>query len=430
MEDVARTGLRPSSFDLPLEPGMPSGRLRGLWAQSVLWGGAQGWSRVLGFLQSLLLALWLGPADFGRFTVLQAWLRLAHQAVSSGLSSLMARDLARADHPRVRMYLLIQAGWILLLIALTAPASLAGWVPSAIRGELPLVTPLLLLMTWITWHGTRLTAAGRLDQAAIVLVITRTVGLSGMTLAARYGWTALWAGFAGALLLDGIGLRWMAKRFGAPWRWRSKGGRVWAPEVAWEGLEMLGFGIVGALYARADSLILLTLKGPVEAGFYGLAYRFYEAGLLLSNAVFTALLPRLATEANPERTVRRALGGALGMATLAAFGITFLADPLIRLPFGATYQPAIPMLRGLVWAWPPAFLSSLGAALWIARGRSGHLFRVFLLGTILNLTLNGLLIPRWGGMGAALAMLGSSWGMGALFLPAFRDRSAGSPRAD
>ncbi|MDR7574311.1 MAG: polysaccharide biosynthesis C-terminal domain-containing protein, partial [Armatimonadota bacterium] len=209
-----------------------------------------------------------------------------------------------------------------------------------------------------------------------------------------------------------------------------KGGRVWAPEVAWEGLEMLGFGIVGALYARADSLILLTLKGPVEAGFYGLAYRFYEAGLLLSNAVFTALLPRLATEANPERTVRRALGGALGMATLAAFGITFLADPLIRLPFGATYQPAIPMLRGLVWAWPPAFLSSLGAALWIARGRSGHLFRVFLLGTILNLTLNGLLIPRWGGMGAALAMLGSSWGMGALFLPAFRDRSAGSPRAD
>lgn len=396
--------------------------------QSALWGAAQAWSRVLGFLQSLLLAWWLGPEDFGRFTVLQSWLLLTHQSGSSGLSSLMVRDLARDDRPRVRTCLLIQFGWILLVLAGAAVLSFTGHIPAAIRGDLPFLTTLLLPMAWLAWQGTRLTAAGRLERAAGVLFFTRTVGLTVMTLAARYGWTALWLGFTGAILLDGIGLRRMADQFSAPLRWRSTKEPTWAPGALREGLRMLGFGIVGALYARADSLMLLMLRGPVEAGFYGLAYRFYEAGLLLSNALFTAILPRLATEVYPERRARRLLRIVLSLAIFSALGLTLLADPLIRLPFGSTYQPAIPMVRGLAWVWPPAFLSSLGSALWIAQGRSDRLFRAFLVGTSLNLVLNGLWIPLWGGMGAAMAMLGSTWGMSILFLQAFRDPSLPTPR--
>ncbi|MCS6962790.1 oligosaccharide flippase family protein [Thermoflexus sp.] len=412
-----------SSSQLLVRPDEGLHPLRGWWVQSALWGAAQVWSRALGFLQSLLLARWLGPEDFGRFTVLQSWLILTHQSGSSGLSSLMVRDLARADRPRVRLYLLIQIGWVLLILAIAVILSFTDYVPPSIRGDLPFLTALLLPMAWLTWQGTRLTAAGRLERAAGMLFFTRTVGLTVMTLAARYGWTALWLGFAGMIVLDGIGLRWMADRFSAPLSGRSGGEPMRAPGALREGLRMLGFGIVGALYARADSLMLLTWRGPVEAGFYGLAYRFYEAGLLLSNALFTAILPRLAMEAHPERRAHRLLKILLGLAALSALGLTFLADPLIRLPFGSAYQPAIPMLRGLVWAWPPAFLSSLGSAIWIARGRSDRLFRAFLFGTALNLALNALLIPRWGGMGAALAMLGSSWGMGILFLPAFHDAS-------
>ncbi len=302
----------------PADPRLPSIRLSAppsedlssagrVWAQSALWGAAQAWSRVLGFLQSLLLARWLGPEDFGRFTVLQSWLTLAHQSGGSGLSSLMVRDLARADRPRVRVYLLLQTGWILLILAGVVVLSFTDHVPVSIRMELPLLTPLLLPMAWLTWQGARLTAAGRLERAAGMLFFTRTVGLAVMTLAARYAWTALWLGFAGALLLDGIGMRWMADRFGAPLRWRSAEEPAWAPEAFWEGIRMLGFGIVGALYARADSLMLLAWWGPVEAGFYGLAYRFYEAGLLLSNALFIAILPPLATEAHPERRARQML---------------------------------------------------------------------------------------------------------------------------
>jgi O-antigen/teichoic acid export membrane protein len=189
-----------------------------------------------------------------------------------------------------------------------------------------------------------------------------------------------------------------------------------------EGLQMLAFGILGSLYARADSLLLLSLRGSVEAGFYSLAYRFYEAGLLLSNALAVALLPRLAREEAPAHRARRLLGAYLALPLGMAIGMALLAEPLIRLPFGLRYLPAVPMLRWLGLSWIPAFLSSLGATVWISAGRSGRLLIVFAMGAALNLSWNLILIPRWGGVGAAIAMLVSTAAMALAFLPSLRSR--------
>ncbi|SNB51144.1 oligosaccharide flippase family protein [Thermoflexus hugenholtzii] len=391
-----------------------------LAVQSALWGMALGWSRFLGFFQTLLLAHWLGPADFGRFSALQSWLRFGHESGESGLSMLIIRDLSRGDAPRVRTYVILRGLWIAGLWGLAGLAAWGAVAPPAIQQELPALTPLLFLMLIIPLQGARLAAVGRLDRAAAVVFLTRTVGLTGMTLAARWGWTALWLGFAGAMALDSLGL-WMAARRVGPPLWPAAG-RRWMPEALKEGLQMLAFGILGSLYARADSLLLLSLRGSVEAGFYSLAYRFYEAGLLLSNALAVALLPRLAREETPAHRARRLLGAYLALPLSMAIGMALLAEPLIRLPFGPRYLPAVPMLRWLGLSWIPAFLSGLGSTVWISAGRSGRLLVVFALGAAVNLSLNLILIPRWGGVGAAIAMLASTTAMALAFLPTLRPR--------
>jgi O-antigen/teichoic acid export membrane protein len=391
-----------------------------LAVQSALWGMALAWSRFLGFFQTLLLASWLGPADFGRFSALQSWLRFGHESGESGLSMLIIRDLTRGDTLRVSTYMILRGLWIAGLCGLAGLAAWGAVAPPAIRPELPALTPLLFLTVLIPLQGARLAAAGRLDRAAAVVFLTRTVGLTGMTLAARWGWTALWLGFAGAMALDGLGL-WLAARRVGPPLWPAAG-RRWVPEAMGEGLQMLAFGILGSLYARADSLLLLSLRGSVEAGFYSLAYRFYEAGLLLSNALAVALLPRLAREESPAHRARRLLGAYLALPLGMAIGMALLAEPLIRLPFGLRYLPAVPMLRWLGLTWIPAFLSSLGATVWISAGRSGRLLVVFAMGAALNLSWNLILIPRWGGVGAAIAMLVSTAAMALAFLPSLRSR--------
>lgn len=76
------------------------------------------------------------------------------------------------------------------------------------------------------------------------------------------------------------------------------------------------------------------------------------------------------------------------------------------------------MLRLLAWAWIPGFFASLAGTLLIARGaRDG-------IGAAANLALHLLLIPRLGGLGAALTTgLSTALIAGLLLLP-FRPRGA------
>jgi O-antigen/teichoic acid export membrane protein len=117
-----------------------------LAVQSALWGMALAWSRFLGFFQTLLLASWLGPADFGRFSALQSGLRFGHESGESGLSMLIIRDLTRGDTPRVRTYMILRGLWIAGLCGLAGLAAWRAVAPPAIRPELPALTLLLFLM--------------------------------------------------------------------------------------------------------------------------------------------------------------------------------------------------------------------------------------------------------------------------------------------
>ena len=96
----------------------------------------------------------------------------------------------------------------------------------------------------------------------------------------------------------------------------------------------------------------------------------------------------------------------------------FLAAPAVRLIFGKEYQRAGPMLAVLIAS---GLFTSLGVArstfLTTMNWTRTHLFTVAL-GGLANIGLNLYLIPRWGGMGAAVASLAAYWlaAHGACFL--------------
>jgi len=125
-EDIRRMSLRARIETMAMRRAGGYARWRErLAVQSALWGMALAWSRFLGFFQTLLLAGWLGPADFGRFSALQSGLRFGHESGESGLSMLIIRDLTRGDTPRVSTYMILRG---------SGSRACAGW-PGWRRGE-------------------------------------------------------------------------------------------------------------------------------------------------------------------------------------------------------------------------------------------------------------------------------------------------------
>jgi O-antigen/teichoic acid export membrane protein len=80
-----------------------------------------------------------------------------------------------------------------------------------------------------------------------------------------------------------------------------------------------------------------------------------------------------------------------------------LAPAAIAFAFGTEYAPAGPVLQLLIWAIPLAQLREPATAAILAARREHRLLHQNAIGTVLNLTLNFTLIPRYGMFGAAIA---------------------------
>jgi O-antigen/teichoic acid export membrane protein len=129
--------------------------------------------------------------------------------------------------------------------------------------------------------------------------------------------------------------------------------------------------------------------------------------------VVAPLFPPSPRPASRPAIFARRLQRLYGMMAAAAYAIAIptciLAPWLVRLLYGPGYEASAPMLAVLVWS---LLFTNLG----VARGAfltSMNWTRPYLmtvaLGGIVNVALNLVLIPRWGGMGAVIASLVAYW---------------------
>ncbi|UFS71040.1 flippase [Geomonas sp. RF6] len=162
------------------------------------------------------------------------------------------------------------------------------------------------------------------------------------------------------------------------------------------------------MYLRMDKLILGELKGNTELGIYSVAALLAEGLYFIPTAVYTSAFPRIVeSRAAGEAAFQECLQRFYNLMALLGYGIaipvTLVAWWLVPLLFGASYQGAALMLVGLAWG---------GIFINLMMARSQYLtamnwtrlhFITDFLGAAVNILLNFILIPRYGGMGAVAA---------------------------
>jgi lipopolysaccharide exporter len=352
-----------------------------LWSYGGFLGG-----RVLFFLATLVLARLLAPEDFGLVAFTLAILAYVNNVTSHGLGeALVYRSDARDPRVASTAFWVTIASSLVLTAALwvAAPAiasfaedrETATWVLRALSLQLP-ITALG------TTHGSLLRhslafrrlfipeqLAGALKGGIAVLL---AVGGAGV-------WSLVGGQLAGAVA--GSVALWAAIR----WRPRLVVARDHARSLARYGSGIAAAAILGEATRNLDFLVIGVRMGADQLGYYALAFRLPELGVLgLFEVLWRVLFPFYARirEGGADETEGRRLlaSGYVGSVRLGALlalplgcSTAALSEPLVGVLYGERWNPsAAPMALIAIWAGLAAVAGMPGTVL-KAVGRTGLL---------------------------------------------------------
>ncbi len=194
--------------------------------------------------------------------------------------------------------------------------------------------------------------------------------------------------------------------------WRASTAR--ARSLLKDGWPLLLSGIVIMVYMRIDQVMLGEMAGSEEVGIYSVAVRLVEVWTFIPMAISWSVFPAIVeARTTSDELYYERLQKLYNLMAFSAYAIaipvTLLSDWLVVTLFGKAYAQAGLMLALLIWANVFANLEIARSSFIISMNWTKIHFVTVFLGCILNIGLNFLFIPEYGGVGAAVASLVSYW---------------------
>lgn len=386
---------------------MSAGR-RIFWNTTLLLGG-DALRLVLGFVLTPVMARTAGSAGLGLFSYVMSLVGILAVVTDFGLSGFYVREAQRGGADRLAPAVL----GLRAVIGTLSGIGLAAYglsVEDSALSTLLVLGAVMLLLGVIPGHvAAILRAREQMGFEAVVKVAGVVVSTGGGVVALLRGWgvvgvmgvmTAFSAAMAAASL-------WIAPRLGYRPRLRTRDGAYL--DVMRGAGPFAALAILVVIYFRADAVMLFAIRGREAAGQYAAAYRLMEAALLLPLAFAGAALPAL-TRGLAERRGETLAASIRALHLLAAASIpgavfgAILAPHLFTLLYGSGFGEAAAIFRILAFTLVAVFASAVTSSLITA---SRPIINTYLAAIMvaLNIGMNALLIPRWGGAGAAVATL-------------------------
>jgi len=145
-------------------------------------------------------------------------------------------------------------------------------------------------------------------------------------------------------------------------------------------------------------------------GIFSAAVRLSEAWYFIPSVITNSILPALIKEreVNQENYLHKLQQSFKIMAFLGiitAIIISFSASYIIKILYGPAYTGAAPILAVHTWTSVFVFLGFASGNWFVVENLQKYVFYRTLAGAVINVCLNLILIPAYGGLGAAFATL-------------------------
>jgi O-antigen/teichoic acid export membrane protein len=372
----------------------------------------------IGLLIGIWVARYLGPAQFGLLSFALAFVALFSPLASLGLDDIVVRNLVRDPTTRDET---LGTAFVLKLVGGTVSLAAATAVIFVQRPDDGLGQALVAIIA----AGAVFQAFNVIEfwfnsqvQARYVVVARSTAFLAcaGVKVALilydapliAFAWVGTLEFLLGAILLV---LVYRSRGFTLR-RWSSRLTR--AKTLLHDSWPLLLSCIVIMIYLRIDQVMLGEMVGSEAVGVYSVAVRLTEVWLFIPTAIYWSVLPSL-VEAREEGNdvfysrLQKYYNLMALFAYLIAIPVMLLANWLVLSLFGQPYEEAGLMLAVMIWANLFTFLELARSAFFNVMNWNRIYFVTLALGAALNVVLNWLLIPRYGGLGAAIATCVSYW---------------------
>jgi len=188
-----------------------------------------------------------------------------------------------------------------------------------------------------------------------------------------------------------------------------------------ESLPLALSSVIWIIYYQIDMVMLSPMKGDAAVGIYSAAHKLFDPFSLIPIALMISLFPVMseAFKTSKDRLIksyRLSLKHLLIIALPITMGITFLADKIVLLIYGAGFAESATVLQILIWALVFTFANSVLLQLLISIDKQKLNTLSMGVCAIVNVALNFILIPILSYNGAAIATVATNV---ALFVTSF-----------
>ncbi|MFL5867628.1 MAG: flippase [Thermoleophilaceae bacterium] len=356
-----------------------------------------------------VLTRYLGPGDYGRFTLALMYMQLFGVLADIGLLTTVVREISKQpDRTEELVGNALTLRLLLSLVVIVVASAVSLLLPYAHNVRVAIVLaggPLLLGMlntSLVAVFQARL----RMGRAMVAEVVGRAAGF-GLTVAVAaldLGFYAVMGAAAGAALVTLL-ITWFLSRDLVRVRFLADRA-VWRPLL----VASLPLGLalaINELYFRADTLIISLSRSYKDVGLYTLAYRILEFTLAMGTVFLTSVFPVLSSRmarGGPAvtRTIQSTFDFFVIIAVPLAAGGAIAAPALIDLAGGPRFSDAATPLQILLAGGGLAWINGVFGYALIAKERQLNALWLNVLGLTVNVGLNVALVPHYGIVAAAV----------------------------
>jgi O-antigen/teichoic acid export membrane protein len=361
-----------------------------------------------------IVARYLGLERFGIYAFITAIALTLGPAAAFGVTRMVVRELAKRnvnDREFFTTACVIQAVFCAFLMGIGIMLTyLTNWSHTTDVAVLLALAGALIMALGethmsVTWAHERMDfslIAGGVQKVSLLVFICLVAVFDAGFLALF--WARLWA----AVLYFLISAVLVYARFLKPCLCFRMD---YARNIIRESLPLCVARLQQALLLRVDVFVLKWLSTPAAIGLFEVPHRLISQVQILASSVNMSVFPVLARSTDPaaREMLQKSYGQTVRFLLVTGLFLTgamnVCAEPFMSLLFGSEFLPAVASLRVLSSVIGMLFVSTFQFSLLVALGKPRLNVLCLGIALLVNFTLDVVLIPGYGYLGASVATL-------------------------